>query len=122
MVIIKQGGGIESDLGGRGLILIQWSGKASSERQLLSRELNGEETAVRSSGEGCPARRNSTCKDPQASSRVRKESGGAGQEYKDQNADRGEGGQGPLWRWLSLVRSIDLVLSEMGNHEVNDKF
>lgn len=81
----------------------------------MSRELNGEQTAVRSSGEVCPARRNSTCKDPQASSRVRKETTGAGQEYKDKKADRGEGGQGPLWTWLSLVRSIDLVLSEMGN-------
>lgn len=64
MVLIKQGDRIERALGGRGLILVQWPRKACSKRQLSSTKLNGEETAVKSSGEVCPARRNNTCKDP----------------------------------------------------------
>lgn len=95
--------------------MVQWPRKAFSKRQLLSTKKNGEETAVKSSGEVRPARKNSTCKDPLASSRERKETGRTGQECEGQNADRGEEGQGQLWRWLGLVRSLDLVLSVMRN-------
>lgn len=56
--------------------MIHWLGKASSKRQLLMRAWNGEHTAVRSSGEIVQAAGTAGAK-PQASSRERKETGGA---------------------------------------------